>query len=145
MSLIEVCAEPRYGHTAAVFLGCATNESQTDQVGRRFQRGFQTFRQEIVTCLREKPADILNMLDLPMEVKISVFQKLSLQRISVSILQIMTQPVVDGDFSLSTDPFLPKVITSSYFCIFYVISRHLFLHLFTSFYLFLTLFMPYLC
>ena len=25
----------------------------------------------------------------------------------------MTQPVVDGDFSLSTDPFLPRVTTSS--------------------------------
>merc|ERR1712172_88743 len=64
----------RYGHTAAVFLGCGTNETDAEQ--------------EILTCLREKPASLLNMLDLPME--------------------IMTQPVVDGDFSLSTDPFLPR-------------------------------------
>ena len=90
----SIFAEPRYGHTAAVFLGCGTNESQTDQVGwksiskrisnfwrflrgfqkrfqRRVERGFQTFHQEIVSCLREKPASLLNMLDLPMEVKIS--------------------------------------------------------------------------
>ena len=26
---------PRYGHTAAVFLGCGTNETHAEQVGRR--------------------------------------------------------------------------------------------------------------
>ena len=62
---------PRYGHTAAVFLGCGTNETHAEQVDRRKfrERGLLIFFQEILACLREKPASLLNMLDLPMEVQ----------------------------------------------------------------------------
>jgi len=80
MSIIQ--SVPRYGRNAAALLGCVTNETDSDQ--------------EILSCLREKPASLLNMLDLPME--------------------IMTQPVVDGDFSLSSEPFLPRASQFSIFC-----------------------------
>ena len=69
--------------------------------------------QEILSCLREKPASLLNMLDLPMEVnllfKIEAFYP-------PTNVQIMTQPVVDGDYSLSSEPFLPRASQLSIFC-----------------------------
>ena len=39
---------------------------------RKRKKGPKKFFQEILSCLREKPASLLNMLDLPMEVNLLI-------------------------------------------------------------------------